>query len=90
MKAPPSASLNKSPWERERWLKRREAWSWRMVPFIKNLIAEKCGTCQFNGRCHRIPLDSKIVAEAVTKHECSDYKSVWKQILTDEKYEWGF
>lgn len=79
------------PWERERYLTRRTNWMWRLRPFLKEKNKKQCGTCEFGGRCHRIPSNERITAKIAAGKKCKDYKSVWKKILSDEKkFDWGF
>lgn len=82
----------KSPWwERERFVKRRTNWMWRLRPFLMKKNEAQCNSCQMSGRCHRIPLNERITAKVAAGKECPDYKSMWKAILgDDEPYDWGF
>ncbi len=78
-------------WERERYIKRRTSWMWRLKPFLDEKNKVQCGSCQMNGRCHRVPLDEEITADIASGKECKDYKSMWKAIVGDqEEYDWGF
>jgi len=78
-------------YDRMDYVRRRTAWRWRMAPFIKEKNKTQCGSCQMNGRCHRVPLDEKITAKIGQGEECPDYKSMWEKIIGDsEPYDWGF
>lgn len=78
-------------WQRERWIKNRTAWMWRLKPFLQKKNEAQCSSCQMAGRCNRIPLDESITTKIAKGKECPDYKSMWNAIVGDqEAYDWGF
>lgn len=78
-------------WARQDYIKRRTNWMWRLRPFLIEKNKKECGTCEFGGRCHRIPTNEKITKQIAKGKGCPDFKSVWKKILSDKgKFDWGF
>jgi len=77
-------------WAREDYVKRRTNWMWRLRPYVLAKCVE-CQTCEFAGRCLRIPTNERITGKILKDGHCPDYKTVWKKILGDgEKYDWKF
>jgi len=88
-KETPSMKPTEDVWARERYVKRRTNWMWRIRPFLVPR-SEPCKTCIFKDRCYRIPCDEAVMAKIAEENECPDFKSMWKQILAEDEYDWGF
>jgi len=89
-KSPESLEPTEAFWTREDYVKRRTRWVWRLGIFVKKKYCEICKSCQYQDRCHRVPLNERIMAKLILTGKCPDYKTIWKTILEDEPYDWGF